>query len=576
MKKTISLLLCLLLSLSVVSCGSKGNDKNSTEAVNKVIEVIKDAESIYKYTIDEKEDQNLDVDKMYGLFVDNAKKVEAFSAKLKDFSDDKTTNSGKTVLAAKDYLSTMKSVYSNVSEMIKYAQDFEKAVKPLEKADFEKQPEKMPALFDEAAKKLSKMDVPGGFKNSHNDFMKNFEEAQNSIKDLYDSAVAEDMIRLSSAMYRVNRIPFIITDWTKRFEAEVDIMDEQSKKTIKGPFVILHDELFSNTEKLKKDMAVEISYSYQVKPPEPLINFTSVDAIFPSAYRSMNALVTFTGYYEFGEIDVLIEVEIPGFTQPYKQKVTLNNKFTSIYIIPPLVTGSLDLNNEKTAQLIYSVKDNETGKAFVQESKNIRLYSKFDMIWFNETTGQPNYENILAWLTPSAPEILALKRSAIDWLNENSEGQFNALAGYQEAFNVEKITDNTLLQVMAIQAALGNQAGVRYNMAPFSTSPGVHQRVMLPADVLNSKSGICIETSLVVASALQSAGMNVMLVFPPGHAMVAVETWPETGEYFLIETTQLPVSDWDNTIQVISEVNDNITIINCALASELGILAMNN
>ena len=77
------------------------------------------------------------------------------------------------------------------------------------------------------------------------------------------------------------------------------------------------------------------------------------------------------------------------------------------------------------------------------------------------------------------------------------------------------------------------------------------QRVQLPDDTLSSKSGVCIETSLTIASALQSAGMNVFLIFPPGHAQVAVEAWPNTGEYYLIETTILPV-DGENVDSIVT------------------------
>ena len=43
-----------------------------------------------------------------------------------------------------------------------------------------------------------------------------------------------------------------------------------------------------------------------------------------------------------------------------------------------------------------------------------------------------------------------------------------------------------------------------------------------------------------MASVLQSADMHPMIVFTPGHAQVAVESWSGSGQYFLIETTNLP------------------------------------
>ena len=80
--------------------------------------------------------------------------------------------------------------------------------------------------------------------------------------------------------------------------------------------------------------------------------------------------------------------------------------------------------------------------------------------------------------------------------------------------------------------------GVRYNMGPYSLN--ATQRVLMPDAVLASQSGICIETAVLMASVLQSADMHPMIVFTPGHAQVAVESWSGSGQYFLIETTNLP------------------------------------
>jgi hypothetical protein len=119
------------------------------------------------------------------------------------------------------------------------------------------------------------------------------------------------------------------------------------------------------------------------------------------------------------------------------------------------------------------------------------------------------------------------------------------------------------------------------------------QRVKLPADTLNSKSGLCIETSLVMASALQSAGMHVMLIFPPGHAQVAVEAWYGAGDYFLIETTVLPMEPnndyWNYVVKYMSSdewfaylsgegagSSGECQVVDCAWGEKLGIRPMSN
>ena len=334
-----------------------------------------------------------------------------------------------------------------------------------------------------------------------------------------------------------------------------------------------------------------VSYTYQNKSPEASIEFSTVDSVFPSNYRTLEALATFTGYCDYGEMDIFIEVEVPGFTQSYKQKITLGRQVTKLRIVPPLITGDIGLNSEKTAQLVYSVTEVNSGKLLVQESKNIKLYSKYDIIWSDGVNADAFTDNILAWLTPDAPEIVELKRDAIDYLDYITDGALQMIVGYQDIGVFEDISTNTWAQVIAIHGAVSDIAGVRYNNSSFSMDS--QQRVLLPADVLRTRSGVCVETSLLLASALQSAGMHCMLIFPPGHAQVALEIWPNTGEYYLIETTILPMEmsydGWDSVVMYLTQDQwwgylsgeGEITlgecyVVDCDLAVKLGIRAMSN
>jgi len=332
----------------------------------------------------------------------------------------------------------------------------------------------------------------------------------------------------------------------------------------------------------------DVIYTYMTKQPEPVIEITSVDSLFPSNYRSLDALVTFAGYCDYGETDVMVEVEVPGFTQQYSQRVHLGRQITKLRIVPPLILGDLNLDSAKTAQIIVSVTDIDTGKILEQESRKLELYSKFDIIWWIEDAeGEWIFtgEDVLAWMTPDAPEIVQLQRDAIDYLSFITNGQLDSLIGYQNYGYFENKYSDTWVQAVSIQGAMSDTRKVRYNMASFTLDS--QQRVNLPADTLNSRSGLCIETSLVVASALQSADMNVFLVFPPGHAQVAVEAKPNTGDYYLIETTILPMArdsgGWNKAVRYLSKEewydyieNSPCYVVDAALGEKLGIRALNN
>lgn len=336
-----------------------------------------------------------------------------------------------------------------------------------------------------------------------------------------------------------------------------------------------------------------VTYTYQNEERVPEVTYEAVDTIYPSLYNTMDSIVNFTATCEQGERDVLVQAEIPGFTQPYEQKFTLSQQITKFYIKPPVLAGDLNLNSQKTAQLKFSITDLETGKIIVQDSKNIQMMSAYDFILWEDDFGYSNWDNFLAWLTPEDPQVQQLKRYAIEWISQMTGGQFSMMPGYQDTgLFGDQIQMNTLYQALAVQGGM-SAMGVRYNMGSFSMSNSTAQlqRVQLPAETLKSLSGVCIETSLVVASALQSAGMNVMLVFPPGHAQVAVECWPNTGEYFLIETTILPVNERnmngivtymtkEQWMQYILNPWGNGSggcyVLDCSLATPMGILPLPN
>lgn len=336
-----------------------------------------------------------------------------------------------------------------------------------------------------------------------------------------------------------------------------------------------------------------VSYTYVEESAVPEIKYEITDTVFPSLYRTLDALVTLTATCEGGTKDVLIKMEVPGFSQSYEQKVTLSSQITKINIHPPMLTGDINLNTEKDAQLVLSVTDVESGKVLVQDSKNIRIMSKYDVVWWTEEYKDSNNDNILAWMTPDSPAVLKLKRDAVDYLSYISNGDLNSIVGYQDYGYFENNIDNTWVQAVAIMGAMSDYEYIRYNNASFSISSDVHQRVMLPDDVVKSQSGICIETALLMASALQSAGMHPMLIFPPGHAQVAVEALPNSGEYFLIETTMLPMTAnqtaWNKAVQYLTREQwqgyidgtgeytlGECYVLDCELGKKLGILPMSN
>lgn len=275
--------------------------------------------------------------------------------------------------------------------------------------------------------------------------------------------------------------------------------------------------------------------------------FEAVDTIYPSLYNTYNAFLVIKTGCVSGTRKIVVEAEIPGFTQKYKESFTLDAAYREIAVKPPALAGELDLASAKNAQLMVTISEQESGTELISKSFPLTIKSKYDFDWISEDYGVVTKDNILCFLTPESSAISGMKRQAIDEISSMTDGQMESFVGYQNT-RWQNHYVGTYLQAAGIMRAL-NEMGVRYNMKTFSISNS-NQHILLPDDVLEQKGGLCIETSLVVASALQSAGMHAFIVLPPGHAQVAVEVWNGqgedtrgTGEYLLIETTALD-SDW--------------------------------
>jgi len=266
-------------------------------------------------------------------------------------------------------------------------------------------------------------------------------------------------------------------------------------------------------------------------------NAECVDTIYPSLYTTYDSFAIINLVSYGGQEKIILEVEIPGFTQQYRQSYTVTTTPKQIFVKPPLLTGELDLTSAKSAQMNITIYD-EDGTVRKADTYPVTIKSKNDVEWHTDDFGVFTKDNILCFLTPESSGISSLKRSAIDEMSVITNNKVESLPGYQlVAYNNYTMT---YLQATALMRAMYND-GVRYSMDPFSVS-GSHQHILLPDQVLENKQGLCIETSLTIASALQSAGMHAFLVLPPGHAQVAVEVWNSgegSGEYFLIETTAL-------------------------------------
>lgn len=269
---------------------------------------------------------------------------------------------------------------------------------------------------------------------------------------------------------------------------------------------------------------------------EPSIECSMVSEVYPNAYPSANSLVNLDILSSEVNKEIAIEVELDGLTQKYEQKERLRPGYNYLMIKPAVLSSLDNLDSSRDTQLNVKVTDVASGEVLVQESKTVALHSIYDMNWYTNEFGATSRFNILSWLRPESEVVQNVNRIAIEYLETTFGSQYAMLPGYQNGYGLNE-AQTVALQVGAIQTAISS-CGVRYKTDSYSF--GAAQHVLTPDQVIKGKSGLCIETSLLMASCLESLGMHTILAFPPGHAQVFVETWSGSGEYLLVETTALP------------------------------------
>lgn len=347
---------------------------------------------------------------------------------------------------------------------------------------------------------------------------------------------------------------------------------------MRQPYIMLHyEQLMYALMRAQFQNAADALTAGSGADTRVMVEHALNDEIYPNLYPSSDSVANVAIFTEGGECDVLIEVQVDGFSQLYRQKITATPEITYFMIKPPVASDAGNLTSERDTQLTLTVTDLGSNGLIAQETQTVTLHSLYDFTLESNEFGIVEPYNVLAWMRPDAQEVLDIRRAAIDWLEANMGADYNTLPGYQLGYPGEDEAKTVLIQAVAIQGAISD-IGVRYNMGPYSF--GAMQRVLTPDAVVRSKSGICIETALLVASCLQSADMHAMVLILPGHAQVALETWEGSGQYILLETTTLPFTGSDVSSYISTPTNDEwisylsddgTYVIDCNLASTLGI-----
>ncbi|MDE3231173.1 MAG: hypothetical protein KGO05_14945, partial [Chloroflexota bacterium] len=257
---------------------------------------------------------------------------------------------------------------------------------------------------------------------------------------------------------------------------------------------------------------------------DTLIAWSPPQTIYAGFYPNMPALVTIR-YRSPAPEATNLTVSIPGFTQAQTVNTNTAQGFRTATFKPPLLSPTvLDATvgaPSRAAQIV--VKLTAGARTLCATSAPLRLYSRQWIQWHNPTTGADNTPLIAGWVTPDDPSIVALIGRASKRVSAHPVNYDNlpALFGYQQGATTSEQARN---QVNALFDTLQFDYHLRYAADNPSFTSSASQQAQLPRDVLGATAptGMCVETTVILASAVERLGMRPYIIFTATHAFLGV------------------------------------------------------
>jgi hypothetical protein len=217
---------------------------------------------------------------------------------------------------------------------------------------------------------------------------------------------------------------------------------------------------------------------------------------------------------------LIISVVINRFSASYPKNVQAIAQIRRMGFIPPMLPHALDnLTAEEHTSVHVTVSDLNAREYYYVNDIALTLHSRWVMQWTKE-----NLPQIAAWVTPDDKAVAGLLENAFPSLKAQRAAP-QGLIGYQHA-----TPQQVIAQVDAIYDALLHYS-IRYiqETVPYDgtdLSAGATEKILLPAEVLKQHSGMCIELTTLLASAVERIGLEAEIVLIPGHAFLGVAVTP--------------------------------------------------
>lgn len=197
-------------------------------------------------------------------------------------------------------------------------------------------------------------------------------------------------------------------------------------------------------------------------------------------------------------------------------------------------TTMYELSDKQSGQVVVSVESGLAGSAAMESGKaEARLDLLPAQLWV-AGRGLVSYEFLAAFVQPHHPAISVLVSEASDLLKQSTGS--SSLDGYQD-------TPERVDEIVFALAEAASQRDIRYSMPPASW--GLEgQQVRTPAQVLEDRLGTCLDTTVVMAAALEYCGIAPLLWIVDGHAFLG----------YWRDEMMLPTAAFDDVTELVSLV----------------------
>ena len=282
----------------------------------------------------------------------------------------------------------------------------------------------------------------------------------------------------------------------------------------------------------------------------PQLQAPILSAFYPSYVAKHTALFT-VKYSSDSPKTLVISVSITGFSQEQTHTVNATPTEQSVNFTPPLKSQEVlrKLTSDENTSLHVRVTDVQ-GYRFYENDSSLKLLSRLSMQW-----EAANLSQIAAWVTPGDPAIAGLVAKAAAHLHLEPPPAPDAMIGYNGG-NASR--QDVIDQVDAIFDALRLDYHIHYVQedilygGPHDTKPAL-QLVKLPAEVLQQQSGMCVELTVLLASAVESIGLYAELIIIPDHMFLGVAVTPNNSQFEYWDTVLVNKNDAGDSVNILTD-----------------------